>query len=148
MTHTSNPADELRRLIAEGRISHEALHAITGISPAALATFLREAPSGTPVISTWSSPLSSDESGRLNILASQLAEGFQIDDDVRLRAIFEGLTIDCKLTLENIAQLTGIDMDDLAAALDDPRSIPTEKKYALAIKGSYFINAVNQARRN
>jgi len=53
-----------------------------------------------------------------------------------------------KLTLENISQLTGLEVDDLAAALDDPRSIPTEKKYALAIKGSYFINAVNQARRN
>lgn len=64
-----------------------------------------------------------------------------------LKGILEGLTIECHLTLANIAQLTELDADDLERALRDPRTVPVEKKYELAVKGSYLINAVNQARR-
>jgi hypothetical protein len=145
-SETVNTADELRRIIAEVRISDEALQAMTGIQPEKLRFFLDEAKPGMTVLTTESEPLSRDESARLSILAAQLTEGLRIGDDERLKAIFESLTIECHLTPRNIAQLTGLDVDALERALRDPRTVPVEKKYELAIKGSYLINAVNRAR--
>ena len=141
-----NTVDELRRIIAEGRITEDALQSITGIQPERLRFFLDEAKPGMTGLSREPEALSNDESARLSILAAHLTEGLRIGDDERLRAIYESLTGECRLTLQNIAQLTGLDVDDLESALRDPRTIPIEKKYALAIRGSYLINAVNQAR--
>lgn len=143
-SETYNTADELRRIVAEGRISEDALQAITGIQPEMLRPFLDEAKPGMTGLTTQA--LSSDESARLSILAAHLTEGLRIGDDERLKAIFESLTIECRLTLRNIARLTGLDVEDLEGALRDPRTVPIEKKYELAIKGSYLINAVNRAR--
>jgi predicted DsbA family dithiol-disulfide isomerase len=141
-------ADELRRIIADGRISEEALQAITGIQPEKLQSSLNEAGAkhGMMAFTTEPQALSNDEIARLSILAAQLTEGLRIGDDERLKAIFESLTIQCRLTLGNIAQLTGLDVDDLQSALRDPRTLPLEKKYELAVKGSYLIGAVNRAR--
>ena len=141
-----NPADELRRIIAEGRISEDALQAITGMPPEKLRSFLIEATPGMTGLTTELQALSNDESARLSILAAHLTEGLRIGDDERLKAIFESLTIECRLTPREIAQLTGLDVDDLEGALRDPRTVPIEKKYELAIKGSYLINAVKRAR--
>lgn len=141
-----NPADELRRIIAEGRLSEDALQAITGIQPEKLRSFLDEAKLGMSGLTAEPQALSSDEGARLSILAAQLTEGLRIGEDERLKAIVESLTIESRLTLPNLAQLTGIDVDDLEGALRDPRTIPIEKKYELAIKGSYLIGAINQAR--
>lgn len=145
-SQTFNPADELRRIIAEGRISEDALQAMTGIQPEKLRSFLNDAKPGMTGLTTEPQALSNDESARLSILAAHLTEGMRIGDDERLKAIFESLTIECRLTPQNIAQLTGLDVDDLESALRDPRTVPIEKKYELAIKGSYLINAVNQVR--
>lgn len=145
-SETYNTADELRRIVAEGRISEDALQAITGIQPEMLRSFLDEAKPGMTGLTTQPQALSSDESARLSILAAHLTEGLRIGDDARLKAIFESLTIECRLTLRNIARLTGLDVEDLEGALHDPRTVPIEKKYELAIKGSYLINAVNRAR--
>lgn len=123
-----NSADELRRIIAEGRISEDALQAITGIQPEKLRSFLNEAMSGTTGLTAEPQALSNDESARLSILAAHLTEGLRIGDDERLKAIFESLTIECRLTPRNIAQLTGLDVDDLESALRDPRTVPLAKK--------------------
>jgi hypothetical protein len=141
-----NTVDELRRIIAEGHISEDALQSITGIEPEKLRSFLDEAKPGAAGLTREPQALSNDESTRLSTLAAQLTEGLRIGDDERLRAIFESLTIECRLTVQNIAQLAGLDVDDLESTLRDPRTVPIEKKYALAIRGSYLINAVNQAR--
>jgi hypothetical protein len=141
-----NTVDELRRIIAEDRISEDALQSITGIQPERLRSFLDEAKRETTVLTREPQALSNNEIARLSTLAAHLTEGLRIGDDERLRAIFESLTGECRLTLRNIAQLTGLDVDDLESALRDPRTVPIEKKYELAIKGSYLINAVNQAR--
>lgn len=145
-SETFKPVDELKRILAEGRISEDALQAITGIQPEKLRSFLDEAQPGMTGLTTEPQALSGDESARPSILAAHLAEGLRIGDDERLKAIFESLTIECRLTLQNIAQLTGLDVDDLRSALRDPRTVPIDKKYELAIKGSYLINVVNQAR--
>ncbi len=145
-SETHNTADELRRIIAEGRISEEALQTITGIQPEKLRSFLDEANPGVAGLSTEPQALSVDESTRLSILAAQLTEGLRIGDDERLTAIFESLTIECRLTLANIAQLTGVEDDDLESLLHDPQNVSIEKKYELALKGSYLIGAVNRAR--
>jgi hypothetical protein len=145
-SETHNTVDELRRIIAEGRISEDALQAVTGIQPEKLRSFLDQATPETTGLTTEPQALSNDESARLSILAAQLTEGLRIGDDERLKAIFESLTIECHLTPRNIAQLTGLDVNDLDSALRDPRTVPIEKKYALAIKGSYLINTVNRAR--
>ena len=141
-----NPVHELQRLIAEGRISEDALQAITGIQPEKLRSYLDEAQAGMTGLTAAPKVLSAEESARLSILAAHLAEGLRIGDDERLKAIFESLTIECRLTLQNIAELTGIDVDDLRSVLSDTQTIPIDKKYELAVKGSYLINAVNGAR--
>lgn len=145
-SETFNPVDELKRILAEGRISEDALQAITGIQPEKLRSFLDDAKPGMTALATEPQALSGEESTRLSILAAHLTEGLRIGDDERLKAIFESLTMECRLTLRNIAQLTGLDIDDLRSALRDPRTVPIDKKYELAITGSYLINAVNQAR--
>jgi hypothetical protein len=144
-SQTFNTADELRRIIAEGRISDKALQAITGISGDVLATFLSTTPAGEPGLSTSLASLSLDEELRVSGLVTQLTEGFQIDDDIRLRAIIESLTAQCHLTHQNIGLLTRIELDDLEKFMSDPKTVPVEKKYELAVRASYLINAVANA---
>ncbi len=142
---TFNPANELRRIIAEGYISEDALEAITLIPVERLKVFLDSTHAGTG-LSTELSSLSNDESARLSSLAAQLTEGLRIADDERLKGILESLTVECGLTLQNIAALTGLDTTELQSALLDPRTLSLEMKYEFATRGSYLINVVNQAR--
>jgi hypothetical protein len=146
MSEEFNPSDELRHLIAEGHISEEALHAITGIEPEKIRSFLSATEQGMTGLTADTQALSNDDSTRLSLLAAHLTEGLQIGVDERLKATFESLTVECHLTLQNISRLTGLTVDDLADALRDPRTLSPEKKYELASKGAYLINAVNQAR--
>lgn len=141
-----NTADELTRVIAEGRISEDALRAITGIEQEKLRSLLDAAQPGVTGLATQPQALSEDESVRLSVLAAQLTHGLQIDDDERLKAIFESLTVECSLTPENIAELIRLDVGDVESALGEPQSIPAEKKYQLALRGSYLINAASRAR--
>lgn len=141
-----NPAAELRRLIAEGRLSEDALQAITGIQPDALLRSLAETQTGMMRVTTEPPSPSTEETSRLTLLAAQLTAGLQIADDDRLTAIFESLTVECRLTVQNIARLVGLDVEDVEKALHDPRSVAIERKYELATRGSFLINAVNQAR--
>lgn len=140
------PVDELRRIIAEGSVSEDALQAITGIQPEKLRSFLNDAKRGMSGFTAEPQALSNNESARLSILAAHLTEGLRIGDDERLKAIFETLAIECRLTPQNIAQLTALGLGDLESVLRDPRTVPIERKYELAIRGSYLINAVNRAR--
>lgn len=141
-----NPVDELRRIIAEGSVSEDSLQAITGIQPEKLRSFLNDAKPGMSRFTAEPQALSNNESARLSILTAHLTEGLRIGDDERLKGIFETLTIECRLTPQNIAQLTGLGVGDLESVLRDPRTVPIERKYELAIRGSYLINAVNRAR--
>ncbi|RFA10892.1 hypothetical protein B7R54_18020 [Subtercola boreus] len=142
-----NPADELRILIGDGGITEDAVRSITGITTEKLRSFLNQAQSGMVVADPEKMEvLSTDESMRLSILVAQLTAGFQIDDDERLTAILESLTLECGLTVPNIARLTGLEIEDLESGLHDPASVPIEKKYALALRSSYVINAVGLAR--
>ncbi len=100
---------------------------------------LTDAPLLSAGLSTKSATLAAEENGRLSILTAQLADGVQIGDDERLKGSLESLTIECHLTLENIAGLTGFDVHDLELALQDLQAVPADTKYALAIKSSYLI---------
>lgn len=106
----------------------------------------QETKSGMSEVTDERSRLSDDERARLSILSAQLTEGLGIDNDHRLKAIFESLTIECGLTPHNISRLTGLNVGDIEHAVRDPHLVPIDRKYELAIKGSYLINAVNQAR--
>lgn len=145
--HLQSTADELKRIVTEGQISEEALHAITGISVDRVRAVLATAPVDPARLATTPPALSAEESNRLSILTAQLTDGMQIDDDERLKGILESLTIDGHLTPKNIAGLTGIDVDDLELALKDPQAVPVDKRYRLATRSSYLINAINQTRR-
>ncbi|GAA0425850.1 HTH domain-containing protein [Leifsonia naganoensis] len=146
-TQAFDPAAELKELLEAGAISEEALQAITGIRSERLEAFLDEH-AGAPVgLTARPQVLSDDEIVRLSVLAGQLTEGMQVGDDERLRAIYESLTIDCRLTARNIADLAGLDAGEVDAVLRDPGSLPAEKKYRLALAGGHLINAVNLARR-
>jgi hypothetical protein len=87
------------------------------------------------------------ENSRLSNLAAQLADGPIVDDDARLAGILQSLTVVCRLSLENISRLTGLDVEDLERALNDPQELPPEKKYQLAIRSFFLINAVNNSAR-
>ncbi|QYF75157.1 HTH domain-containing protein [Cryobacterium sp. PAMC25264] len=137
---------ELRRIIAAGQVSEDALEAITGISAEKLRSFLDDARPRVLGLTSERLVLSTDESTRLSVLAAQLTVGLPIGDDERLRATIESLTVECRLTLANIARLTGLAIDDLASALRDPRTVSLDTKFRLAGRCSYLINAVNRAR--
>lgn len=142
-----NPADELRRAIAEGRISEASLQVITSIESERLETFLDEAHRSEAGLSTLTPILSGDESVRLSVLAGQLIQGMEIADDDRLRGILEGLTIEFKLTPQNIALLTHTNVEDVEACLTDPGAVSPEVKFPLAVRISYLNLAIANARR-
>lgn len=146
-SHSNSVVDELKRLVAEGQISAVALHVITGVPVDSMRALLADAPLQSAGLIRESAALSAEENGRLSILTAQLTDGLQIGDDERLKGILESLTIECHLTLENITGLTRTDVHDLEIALQDPHALSADKKYTIAIKSSYLINAVNQTRR-
>ena len=126
-----DPLEELTGLIASGHLSEDALQAMSRIPADELNAVLN----GTAEVPS-----------KVGLLAAYLADGLPIANDERLTAIFETLTLECRLTPQNLAGLTGIDEDVIERFLRDPQSVSNEDKYALAVKGSYLINAVNQAR--
>jgi len=126
-----DPLEELTGLIASGHLSEDALQAMTRIPVDELHAVLNGA---------------ADVPNRVGLLAAYLADGLPVDNDERLTAIYESLTIECRLTPRNLAGLTGIDVDVVERFLRDPQGVSIENRYALAVKGSYLINAVNQAR--
>lgn len=75
----------------------------------------------------------------------QLTEGLQIDDDVRLTAIIQTLTVQFRMTHQHIALLTGIDLNDLESVLNDPNTAQVDRKHELAIRASYLLNAIGNA---
>lgn len=146
MTQTYNVADRLRGLVGQGAVTVDALHRMTGIPIHTLTAFLDDTPPGAPGLSARAPAFTGDEGLRISILAGYLTEVATITDDERLRAVYESLTIEAGLTPQNLARLIGIDVADVDGALRDPRSVPAQTKYALATKGLYLINAINQAR--
>ncbi|MFE1664548.1 HTH domain-containing protein [Microbacterium sp. P02] len=145
-SHQHGPADDLRRPIADGRISEAALQAITRIDQGRLRSFLNGTTPHGPGLSAEPGALSVEESSRVSILAAQLTHGLEIADDDRLRGMLESLTVECRLTIPNLVQLTGCDADDLRQALADPALVPTEQRYEVAVRSSYLINAINNVR--
>lgn len=146
MTHAQDVLSELRQLIASGRISEESLATITGIPPEKLSELLGETHRGTEVMTTDATPLTVGENARISVLTGLLTHVAEFDDDERLQAILESLTVECHLTLENIARLTRVDIEDLKRVLDDPGSVSTVTKYTIALRSSYLISAANLAR--
>lgn len=146
-TEAHSPADQLKAVIADGGISEDALHAMTGVASETLGRFLSAAAVEADGLSRVPPVLAGDEGMRVSLLAGLLSDGMQIDDDERLKGILESLTVECRLTPDNIAQLTGVDVEYVELALNDPGAVPLDRRYALAIKGSFLITAVNQARR-
>lgn len=140
--------DELKALISEGKISLEAVQTMTGIEPAKLEALLADdSPlGGISVLSNTT--LSPEENTRLSVLSSQLQYGLEIADDDRLQGILDSLTSECGLTVENIASLVNLDPDVVQAMRTTPGEAPLGAKYAFALRGSYLINAANQARNS
>jgi hypothetical protein len=142
---TEGPISDLAQLIAQGKISLAALHHMTGVAQESLAALFETVSQQNGFI-TSAPTLSADESMRVSKLAGLLAYGFDIPDDDRIRAIVESLIAECGLTNENIALLTGIDVDDIRRIADDPHSVSADVKYAFAVRGSFLIIAANQAQ--
>ncbi len=142
--HGHDVAADARRLIAEGHISEHALQAVTKVAPERITALL--ATGGAAGLSSDEPPLSPDENRSVSILVGQLAHGLDIADDERLRAMLEALTGECGFTLQNISRLTHVPVDEVTAARDDPGTLTSDTRYALALRVSYLINAVNQAR--
>jgi hypothetical protein len=122
-------------------ISEDALTAITGIAPDSIATYSTTAPG----LSAAANSLRADETVRLSTLTVQLSEEAIVDDAQRLQAIIETLTLQFKLTHENIARLTRARLEDLEAFVSDPTSVAWEIKFALAVRVYYLFHAVLNA---
>ncbi|WP_440708237.1 HTH domain-containing protein [Herbiconiux sp. YIM B11900] len=142
-TEAFDAPSQLRRLLADGAISASGLQAITGVGEDALRSFVYgHAESG---MTSDPTAVSADQSVRLSTLAAQLTGGMAIPDDERLKGILESLTTASHLTTENLDRLTGLDARDLDKALCAPESVPVDKKYEIAVRCSYLINALNCA---
>ncbi|MFJ2368049.1 HTH domain-containing protein [Microbacterium sp. NPDC087665] len=138
--------DVLRRLVEDDVISLHALSALTRMREDALSSLL-ETPNGAAASrSSRAQPLSSDEVGRISLLTAQLTEGLRVDDDDRLRAMFDVLTEQLGLTHANIAALTRTDVHDLERFRATPATVPPQTKYELASRVSYLVHAAAQAR--
>ncbi|KHK96058.1 hypothetical protein LK09_17090 [Microbacterium mangrovi] len=138
---------ELARLVAEDAVSEGALAAMTQIDAAKLHSTLaeRRPPPGT-MVAAGREAFAPGDSMRVSILAGLLTEGTTVGDDERLTSILESLTGEMCLTPENIARLTGLDPADVERGLADPRSLALEAKYALALRTSFLVNAINLVR--
>jgi hypothetical protein len=80
-------------------------------------------------------------------LRSILEQGWiSTDALVAMTGILEVLMHGCRLSVENIARLTGLGIDVIENALRSPQDVPLAERYTLALRASYLINAVNQAR--
>lgn len=142
-----NVLGELNRLIEEDALSERSIETLTGIRGAALHALLVEEREGARLVGADAPTLTSDENVRLSMLAAQLTDGLTVADDDRLKSILESLISQTHLTVQNIAQLTGLRVQDLEQVLDDPQVVSEAKKYAIAIRCSYLVNTANFARR-
>ena len=136
---------ELRRVVAEGRITIGSLSAATGISSTLLLRLTSESVDDGSGITARAGLLTSEETVRVTGLVARLTAGSGIDDDIRLRSILETLTCTLELTPTNIAGLTGIDVAAVDAALHDPRDVAMDTRYALAVRASYLLHAMGDA---
>lgn len=135
----------LHHLVDTGRLPIESLSAITGITTTALHEYL--ATEHQPGLSGAPATLSGTQSAQLSMLSVLLTEGLAEDDDVRLRALVETLTLQYNLTHENIALLIDADATDIEAAAIDAATIDAGKKYRLALRLSYVLTAISNAER-
>jgi hypothetical protein len=145
---STDPLDtmrELRRVIAEGRISIDSLSAATGVPSALLLRLTSDSVEDGSGITAHARLLTSEETVRVSGLVARLTAGSGIDDDIRLRSILETLTCTLKLTPTNVAALTGVDVAAVDAALHDPREVAMETRYALAVRASYLLHAMGDA---
>ncbi|PPF67571.1 hypothetical protein C5E16_08825 [Clavibacter michiganensis] len=136
---------ELRRVVAEGRITIGSLSAATGISSTLLLRLTSESVDDGSGITAHAGLLTSEETVRVTGLVARLTAGSGVDDDIRLRSILETLTCTLELTPTNIAALTGIDVAAVDAALHDPRDVAMDTRYALAVRASYLLHAMGDA---
>ncbi|OUE08044.1 hypothetical protein CMsap09_03765 [Clavibacter michiganensis] len=136
---------ELRRVVAEGRITIGSLSAATGISSTLLLRLTSESVDDGSGITARAGLLTSEETVRVSGLVARLTAGSGVDDDIRLRSILETLTCTLELTPTNIAALTGIDVAAVDAALHDPRDVAMDTRYALAVRASYLLHAMGDA---
>ncbi|MEW5013683.1 hypothetical protein NAI87_07725 [Clavibacter michiganensis subsp. michiganensis] len=142
---SSDPMAELRRIIAEGRISIDSLSVVTGISKALLLRLTSTSAEDESGMTTQAKLLTPDETVRVSGLVARLTAGLAIDDDIRLPSVLETLTCTLKLTPANIAVLTGIEVASVEASLRDPRHVAMDIRYALAVRASYLLHAVGDA---
>jgi hypothetical protein len=135
----------LHHLVKTGRLSIESLSAITGIPATALHEYL--AAENQPGLSGTPATLSGTQSAQLSMLSVHLTEGLAEDDDVRLRALVETLTLQYNLTHENIALLIDADATDIESAATDAATIDADKKYRLALRLFYVLTSISNAER-
>jgi hypothetical protein len=145
-TESFDVLDELRRLLAKGSVSAEAIGAILGISSEAAMAVAEARPGvGANGLSMSLSSLTDDQRARLSGLVVQLATVHDVEDDLRLRAILETLTMRFRLTPQNIALLTNMRVSDIEGVLHDPARISPERKYELAVRTSNLFLAIANA---
>jgi hypothetical protein len=135
----------LRHLVDTGRISLESLTAMTGIPPTALHEYLSA--EHRPGMTAAPAGLSASQTSQLSMLSVLLTVGLSEDDDVRLRALVETLTLQFELTHENIALLIDAEATDVETAAHDAAKLSASKKYRLAVRLSYLVTAIGNAGR-
>lgn len=144
-SNSLNVPGELNLLIADGIVTERAIQAMTQIDLERLHAAI-SAEHGGVLVSPQEPGLTDDESARLSLLAAQLTAGLQIEDDDRLKAIIESLNAEIHLSTHNIAELIHVPVEDVERVLQDPQSVPADVKLPIAIRCSYLMSTITQAR--
>lgn len=126
-------------------MSPDALSAITGIPAQSVREYL--AAEHLPGMVAAPTELPHTQTAQLAMLSVPLTEGLGEDDDVRLRALVETLTLHDQLTYENIARLIDTDAADVEAVVVDAAKVDARKKYRIALRVSYLLAAIGNAER-
>lgn len=102
-TSAQGSIEQLNHPIDAGAMTPDAVATITGIDRERMEALLEQPPSHRGI--ETSSSLSVDVTARISQLAAALAYGAEIEDDARIRAVSESLTITLELSPAMLARL-------------------------------------------
>lgn len=138
-------AQQLRSLIETGGVTIDAIASIVDVEPEVVER-LRVGDSTSAFVAPGQRSLDPDQAARLAGLVAQLSDGMQIDDEQRIVGMLDAIESQFGMTTSSIAALISVPVDTLASMRAEPRSVPESDRLAIAVRVSYLMIAISNAR--